>query len=653
MDLETAKKLITSKVVINGRINRHYAREDWRAKNGISNLFDWLNAVYGGPIKYQIKVVLDHDGIVPDRCETCKEWINFQESMSVLCDTCKKEEANRKRRLTNLDKYGHVSANGNFDVQQKSKQTRLERYGSEVWNNQEKAKETCLSKYGVEHPMKLPEIQKKVLQTQIDVYGDVLTKTDFFKDKSKISMMERYGVDHPMQSTEVKNRLKNTNIEKYSVENVFQSEEVKQKISTTKIERYGNKNYNNREQSLLTCMSRYGVENVSQSDDIRAKIEESNLMRYGVRYPIQLEEKQIARIETFKKNKRSSLIESFSESQLAALRNISELYDEHVSQGKSIAYFADKYGVSKSFLRTYFIECGFDIKSNAAFSLEQQMFSDRLKDFFGFEIVDNDRAVLRPKEIDIWLPEYNLGIEYHGSYWHSIDDDVVDQKHYTKYKLAEEKGIRLIQVFDREVEQKFEHILSIIAVSIKHHTVTRIHARKCEIKEISNVQYRDFCEKNHIQGHAVASVKLGAFYNDELISIMSFSKSRFSDKYEYEMTRFCNKLFTVIPGMMSRLFNFFVVCYKPVSIVSYADCRFFTGQSYRNLGFSFLNHSSPNYWYISSTSDKLENRIKFQKHKLEGLLGIYDPLLSEKKNMLNNGYRIAYDAGNNVYVWAA
>lgn len=653
MDLKTAKKLISEKIVINNRINRHHSRKDWREKNGLSDLFFWMDTKYPGHIKYQIAVIMEHDGVVPTTCEECGINIQFNsDNMSCICSNCKKERGNLKRKRTNLSTYGHISANGNKDVQEKTRNTKKQRYGSETWNNPDKAKQTCNEKYGASHFMKTEEGVQKVLESQIEKYGDVFFRTNTFKDKFELSMLENHGVKHPMYSPQIKKKQKDTTIENHGVENAFQSEIIKEKIKATKIEKYGNSNYNNRNKAKETCVHRYGVENVSQDSNIRNKIEENNISNYGVRYPIQLEEKQKARIETFKKNKRFALLQQFSVEQLDIIENISDLYNQHINEGKSIGYFSEKYGFSKSFLRTYFYECGYVLKHSTSFSLEQMRFAEKLEDYFGFKVINNDRNVLYPKEIDIWIPEHNLGIEYHGSYWHSVNEDgVVDEKHYTKYNIANEKGVRLIQAFDREVENKFEQLASIIATSIKHHSVSRIYARKCEIKEISNTQYKSFCEINHIQGYSVASVKLGAFYNNELVAVMSFAKSRFTNKYEYEMIRFCNKLFYVIPGIMSKLFKHFVKTYEPKTIVSYADCRFFTGASYEKLGFSFVRHSSPNYWYVSSMSDELESRMKYQKHKLSGLLESFDSSLTEKQNMLNNGYRIAYDAGNNVYEW--
>ena len=96
---------------------------------------------------------------------------------------------------------------------------------------------------------------------------------------------------------------------------------------------------------------------------------------------------------------------------------------------------------------------------------------------------------------------------------------------------------------------------------------------------------------------------------------MTFSKSRFSKKYEWEMVRFCNKLNYHIPGAASRLLKYFEKNWKPHSIVSYADRRWSTGNLYNALGFSLDHISPPNYWYFKTNMLYLESRVKYQKHQ--------------------------------------
>ena len=132
---------------------------------------------------------------------------------------------------------------------------------------------------------------------------------------------------------------------------------------------------------------------------------------------------------------------------------------------------------------------------------------------------------------------------------------------------------------------------------------------------------------------------------------MTFSKPRFSKKYEWELVRFCNKCGYHIPGGASKLLKHFERTYHPRSIVSYADRRWSMKSEstlYNRLGFSLVSESSPNYWYVKGS--ELFSRIQFQKHKLKAKLDKFDESKSEWHNMQDNGYDRIFDCGNLVFV---
>ena len=129
---------------------------------------------------------------------------------------------------------------------------------------------------------------------------------------------------------------------------------------------------------------------------------------------------------------------------------------------------------------------------------------------------------------------------------------------------------------------------------------------------------------------------------------MTFGKTRFSKKYEYEMIRFCNKKFISVVGGASKLYKYFIRNYKPKSVISYANRRYSDGNLYDKLGFKFSHFSTPNYWYFKN-NQKLYSRIMFQKHKLKDLLESYDSNKSEIENMIANNYQRIFDCGNIIF----
>lgn len=200
-------------------------------------------------------------------------------------------------------------------------------------------------------------------------------------------------------------------------------------------------------------------------------------------------------------------------------------------------------------------------------------------------------------EIDIYLPELNLGFEFNGLYWHS-EEYKDNNYHLNKTLHFKEKGIRIIHIFEDDWNLKKDIIYS----QIKNYlglTETKIFARKCIIKEINNC--KDFLDINHIQGNVKSVIKLGLFYNDELISVMTFDNFEGRNKMEidgWNLSRFCNKINCNVIGGASKLLNYFIKTYKPVRIISYADRSWSEGNLYYQLGFELVNETKPDYKYI-------------------------------------------------------
>ena len=177
-----------------------------------------------------------------------------------------------------------------------------------------------------------------------------------------------------------------------------------------------------------------------------------------------------------------------------------------------------------------------------------------------------------------------------------------------------------------------------------------IYARQCSIVELDTQQERDFFNKTHIQQYVSSSVCYALEFDGEIVAAMSFIKSRFNKNYEYELLRYSSNLNCVVVGGGSRLLKYFLKENNPNSLISYCDLRWGSGNFYKQLGFTHLHSSPPNYkYFLRNKSQILYNRVKFQSHKLEKVLENHNPNLSEWENMQNNGYDRIWDCGNSVW----
>jgi hypothetical protein len=192
-------------------------------------------------------------------------------------------------------------------------------------------------------------------------------------------------------------------------------------------------------------------------------------------------------------------------------------------------------------------------------------------------------------------------------------------------------GYKLIHIFEHEWINKQE-IIKAKLKALFNVEQKRIYARKCIIKEISASDKNKFLNQYHIQGEDKSKVKLGLFYKDELIAVMTFGKSRLNKHYEWELIRYATK-YKVIGGA-GRLLKYFEREYKPKSIITYADRRFSQGNMYNKLGFNLDHVSQPNYVWIKD--DKILTRYQTQKHNLKNVISNFDLNLTEAENMVNN-----------------
>jgi len=277
-------------------------------------------------------------------------------------------------------------------------------------------------------------------------------------------------------------------------------------------------------------------------------------------------------------------------------------------------------------------------------SSDHQDIVDFIKSHSNVELKINDRDVISPYELDIYVPKHNFAIEYHGLYWHSYDkNESIEErkKHQHKHQLCLDNNIKLLQIFENEWSNTVTNGILKSKIKLSLGICNKIYARKCKIKELNNEEYNNFIDTYHLQGHKSASVRLGLFYRDELVSVMSFNKH---PKYEWEITRFASKLNTIIVGGASKLFKYFNKNYEPCKILTYADRRYSNGNLYKKLGFKLCGSTKPNYFYIKN--NKIFSRQQFQKHKLKKKLEHFDQVLTESQNMFNNGYRRIWDAGH-------
>jgi len=263
----------------------------------------------------------------------------------------------------------------------------------------------------------------------------------------------------------------------------------------------------------------------------------------------------------------------------------------------------------------------------------------------GKEIRHGDRRLIAPLELDIYIPEMNLAVEYCGLYWHSEKQGKGKEYHLYKTQKCAELGVRLITIFEDELIHNKDIVFSRLANlvgKIEH----RVGARKCDLVKLSSADANGFLNATHLQGSGRSNSRYGLAYNGDLVSVMTFSRENVSRKItDWELNRFSSKPWINIIGGASKLLKAFIQEHEPLDIISYADRRWSNGNVYGQIGFSFEGNTPPNYWYIAG--QKRLHRFALRKSEAD------DQSISEWENRKRQGWDRIWDCGSIRYKWKA
>ena len=269
-------------------------------------------------------------------------------------------------------------------------------------------------------------------------------------------------------------------------------------------------------------------------------------------------------------------------------------------------------------------------------------------------VISKNKDILNGKELDIYIPEKKIAIEYDGLIWHSEKFNKVRDYHLNKTIECEKQGIRLIHIFEDEwlkhediVKSKLKHILGLDTELIK------IFGRKTEINTIDRKTAKEFLEKNHIQGYARSTIYLGCFYGNNLVGVMTFKReNKVGDKWE--LTRFATDITKHCIGVGGKLFKYFIRNYNPSEVKSFADRRWTTSLNntlYDNLGFKLNKILKPDYSYVvnSERMHKFDFRKKrlLKKYPNKGL----NLNMTEHEMCKKLGFYRIYNCGLIKYKW--
>jgi len=449
----------------------------------------------------------------------------------------------------------------------------------------ETRKENTRKKWGVDHTSKLESVKNKMEKTNLVRYGHKAPAMNkLVKQKIKKTNRRKYFVDYPLQNSYIFENLRNKFIQNWGFDNPMKSEIVKEKVKSKNLELYGYESYSSTHEFKSNLSKMFFEKSLKKTPE--------HIERISV-------EGDYFNLKCKKCNSESSI-------------------------SRSLFY-----------LRMNRYKTEVCTNCNPLYQKFSSSYEQKLSDFLTSHNVFHKKSYRDKYEIDILIPDMNIGIEINGIYWHS---ELYKQKnyHFMKSNYFTDRGIKVIQIWEDDWIYKNDIIKSIILRKLN--LLENIDSDSCEIIKVSSEIARNFLDKNHLDGYLQSSINYALFYESEIVSVMSLSKIKNGN---YEIKRFCNKMNLDVIGSFLKMLTKFKNENQYESIIFHNKCDIPIDENLFEFGFEKEKHTGVQYYWCKG--NKRYNKQKIRKDKL--LKDGFDNSLSESKIMYSGNFFKCWDSG--------
>lgn len=311
-----------------------------------------------------------------------------------------------------------------------------------------------------------------------------------------------------------------------------------------------------------------------------------------------------------------------------------EIHNDYTNGYLSLVALGQKYNIGADWLGKQLKVDGIYDEYRGIISNEHMQINNYL-DSISVVYKNNNRKIIAPYEIDMVLENQNIGIEFHGLYYHSTKHTKDYTYHYRKYKLAKDKGYQLIQIFADEWYIKPDIVKTKLKLLLSHNPLVNNY----EIKKISENKQIKFCNNNHLEGHGTGKINYAIFVDNILTSLINVSTK---DNIDYTIERFCT---TRCNSDFKLLFDYFKLKHSFRNVYSSIELRWdsdlnniFIDNNFKDNGYSKISYS-----YTSNFTERINKEAMHKSIKN----------LNENKHeyFLKNKFYKVYDCGRRNYVY--
>lgn len=252
------------------------------------------------------------------------------------------------------------------------------------------------------------------------------------------------------------------------------------------------------------------------------------------------------------------------------------------------------------------------------------------------------------REIDIYVPSHNIGIEFDGLEWHSEKRGKDIGYHLRKTEDAMEKGVLLIHVFEDEWIEHKDLVLDRICHYLGGDSEKiKINAEDISVRKIGRDIAKDFLDRYNMQGYSPSSIRLGAYCNSSIVAVMTFRNVGCNVFY---LNRYSTDIRYSLYNVGQKLIGYFISEYAPSEIKAFSDRRWNPKNDIilEMLGFTLDSVSKPDYMYVNG-----KKRVKKQflgkeiidRKRERGIV------ITEKQIATELRINRIWDCGKLKYIW--
>ena len=284
---------------------------------------------------------------------------------------------------------------------------------------------------------------------------------------------------------------------------------------------------------------------------------------------------------------------------------------------------------------------------------EQEILNEIRSVYQGEVIAHSRPKFMNGMELDFYIPEKNLAIEFNGTVFHHSSKNTIlsgvkpkpYNYHYNKWLLCNKSGINLISIHDFYWADDLKN--KIIKSKIRHYLGCdrKVYARKCVIREVTNKVAAEFYFFTHVEGSGFPyrnSKSFGLFLEEELLMCITIGEfyNQSKKQFELKVSRVSTQLGTTVIGGLTKLLSYLKNTYGDFK---YQFTLGYGGSTSKVFDYEYIG---PRYFWVNPKTLDYFTRNQCQKHMLEKSFGKTPlPDDTESTYMERIGYVKVFDCG--------